>query len=302
MIFIEPGSKAYERMMRELPDLYERSRVMREVMRVRGEEIDRIIFIFDEIFNQFFIETATWHLKEYEEQFGLPVNESDSLSIRRKRVLAKKRSGRANLLSILQAEEPNLTLAWGPSILPFTIKTLAVDYDFGPLLFLLDRHAPAHLGYQFRIEHPTNSNVGYTVYMHRENRYRIRQQLLSGTAQAGRYPKSSTLGSSLYRNIGIKVANFTGNADLQKAAGLVSGAKDVQTSFGSVGRETINISSSRITGASEHYPSGKYRAGSIIHNPDGSTSLSQLNVQSAITSGTAVLFSCGTRSSGEEVA
>lgn len=296
MIFIEPGSKAYERMMRELPDLYERSRVMREVMRVRGEEIDRIIFIFDEIFNQFFIETATWHLKEYEEQFGLPVNESDSLSIRRKRVLAKKRSGRANLLSILQAEEPNLTLAWGSNILPFTIKTDSEDYDFGPLLILLGRHAPAHLGYQFRLENPDNPKIGYTIRMD-ETRFKIYQKLLSGTSFIGRYPVTATIGSNKSGIVTIKSYLATGTSEFEKTAGLISGAKGVQTSFGNAERAFIQVIKTAKTGFSE-FPG----SGSDSFKQKGTKSEKVIKFSSSTSSGMSKTYACGTRVSGEEVA
>lgn len=106
-----------------------------------------------------------------------------SFEERRRNILAKKRSARADLIAILRAQEPTISLVWGGLILPFTIYSNENVYDFGPLISLLRRYKPAHLGYSFRVEPKKEENSGYTVLANLDSRYKIRLELLCGTAR-----------------------------------------------------------------------------------------------------------------------
>lgn len=296
MIFIQPDTTSYERMMRYIPDFYGRSKVMNELMKVRGKEIDKLIHVFDELRDQFFIETATWNLSEYEWQYGIPINENDSYEARRKRVLAKKRSGRGNLLSVLQAEEPSLSLAWGGLILPFTIRYDGDYYDFKPLILLLKEYAPAHLGYSFRILDSNGS--GYTVYMNKKHRFRVHQELISGTSKSGRYPKTNAHGFIEQRKATVEADWITGQSKYQRAAGLVSGNKNVQTSLGVAERRKIFARPNIQTGRSFYEVAGKNSAGTIHHEAIGSAETKMVNAKNIVRNGFSKYIYLGRQKAG----
>jgi hypothetical protein len=313
-----------------LPDHFSQLKQMRKIAKAEGIQLDKLGLNIDALLDQGFINTATWGLRYWEERYKLPVLE-DSLNYdeRRQRVLAKKRSNKADLVDILRAVEPSIHLAWGGLILPFFITFDGDYYDFGELVRVLEEEKPSHLSYSFTV----NPN-GYTVRADRVGRNQVALQLISGTSKAGRWPSANTLGSSLHRNIGIKGIDVTGTSEYQKSAGLVSGAKDVPTAFGSVQRESINIFVETIAGTSEFNPSGRYKTGEISHEGIGSVESSSFKAVSDVSAGVADLvlsgqintesigitkdvetklrssvnagisspFRCGTRASGEEVA
>jgi hypothetical protein len=310
-----------------LPDFFAKLKQVKEIARVEGKQFDKLDFDVDDLLNQFFIRTATWSLSEWEKQYRLPVltNEPD-IEYRRRRIVMAKRSNKADLIEILRAIDPTINMAWGGNILPFTIDSTEDFYDFSQLIDVLEREKPSHLSYSFTIK-PN----GYTVRARHSGRHLVNLGLISGSAKAGRYPYLSTQGSSTHRNIGISGNEVTGLAELQKTAGLVSGAKDVQTSFGSVEREIIDIRRETATGTAIPEQSGVKGAGQIIHRSVGVSGLDSLQIDSAINTGTSemrfasanattrlhgqglgvnaerthgssVVIFCGSKASGEEVA
>jgi len=85
------NSEHGKRMLGYLPDYYAASRVMQVVLEAQGQEIDGIYGALDDIPRQFYVKTATWGLRYWEEACGIPVNEADTIETRRARVLAKLR-------------------------------------------------------------------------------------------------------------------------------------------------------------------------------------------------------------------
>jgi len=272
-----------------LPDHFAQLKQMKEIAKVEGIQLDKLDAGIDDLLNQGFINTATWGLRYWEERYMLPILE-DSLNYeqRRRRVLTKKRSNKANLVDILRAIEPTIELGWGGNILPFTIDFEGDYYDFGELVRVLEDEKPSHLSYSFSIKPD-----GYTVRADHRGRNEVGLQLTSGTAKSGRYPRYNTRGESLHRNIGIQSLEISGVAELQKSAGIVSGAKDKPTSFGSVEREHINISSQTKTGLSKFNPSGQHKSGNIAHKSIGSVRGESVNVDSISVAGDSVLKRSG---------
>lgn len=287
-----------QKLLAMLPNHFAQLKQMKEIAKVEGNKFDVLDVDLNDLLDQVFIKTATWSLNRWEKQFLLPVlDESKDYEYRRKQILTAKRSNKADLIDILRAIEPSIELAWGGNILPFTIESTADRYDFGELIRVLEHEKPSHLSYSFAIK-PN----GYTVKVGHTGRYQVALRLLSGTAKAGRYPINNTIGRSLHRNIGIQSSQVTGIAELQRSSGIVSNGKDVPTAFGSVENESINIISERKTGSSKFNPSGSHKAGHVVSESVGSVFDSQTLISPSVATGNANMLTCGSRSSGEEVA
>ncbi|RDY70330.1 DUF2313 domain-containing protein [Halobacillus trueperi] len=302
MIFIQPGTNSNERMMSYIPDFFKTSRIMNELMRTRGFEIEQVIQAYDEILDQFFIQTATWYLEEYEKQHGLPINKARPIEDRRKRVLSKRRSGRANLLGILQAEEPTITQAWGGNILPFTIHSDEDPYPFKEIVRLLKAHAPSHLGYSFKI---INSDGGsYTVGMSKKSRFLINHELKAGSTDAGVYPWSYGKGDSKKDTVTVERLYHQGTGDYQLAGNLYVSDKKVSSTSGNVTGSTVNVASIPVIGSGDYQNSNSFIAGeSPDYERSGSSVGGQVEVETINLAGTGeTRMNCGNFAAGEEVA
>jgi len=238
---------AKDRMMSYLPPYYRESRVMNAVMEARGKEIDRYNDALNEILDQFYISTATWGLSYYEEKYGLPVNENSNVQTRRQFVLAKKRSGRSSLIKMLQAVEPTITFIGGKLRLPFTIYSDDDIYNFSPLIVLLERYKPAHLGYIFQLL-PSIEASGYTVYANHKTRDKVILELKSGTVMTGRWPRWNSIGRMKQIISGIKAVSIAGDGFFDIAADLYSGPIREKSSVGAVFKFNTGVQSEQIAG------------------------------------------------------
>lgn len=295
---------AKDRMLSYLkPGQYDNDKVMLAVYETQGVEIDDLNLTLDEILDQFFIQRATWGLYLYEEQYGLPVDEGQDLETRRSRIMARKRKGRKNgLLRILQAVEPTLSLAWGRLILPFTLESEADSYDFGPLIVLLERHKPAHLGFSFCVA-PSLPESGYAVYANHYQRNRIRMELLAGTTRAGRWPWWSTSGLIQREKIGVKSVLVLGAGIYEPSGMLYSGPVRRRVNEGVSVTFTPASNSERVTGESLYFNAGTFRSGErpVVTN-NGSRQDFSIYSDYGVKTGYSSSFPCGVYHCGEEVA
>lgn len=254
---------AKERMLSYLPPYYGESRVMNAILNAQGGEIDKLNYTLDEVLKQFFVLTATWGLGLWEEQYNLPVDEGLDYQTRRQRILAKKRGGRSSLTKVLQPIEPMIALAWGRVILPFTIESDKDIYDFGPLIVILERRKPAHLGYSFRLL-PGNRESGYVIYANHKNRNKVNLELRVGSVKTGRWPWWSSPGQREDVTAGIQAVFRQGNAFFDAAATIYSGSIQVPSSKGVVLKTETGISSFAVTGQGHFFPCGLYYCGEEV--------------------------------------
>lgn len=82
-------SESGKRMLGYVSPVYDKSRIMLAIFEAIGREIDGLEFAITDIQNQFFPQTATWGLKYWEQQLGLPVNETLPVEIRRANVISR---------------------------------------------------------------------------------------------------------------------------------------------------------------------------------------------------------------------
>lgn len=280
-----------------LPDHFAMLKEMREIARVEGRKLDGLYDSVDDLLDQMYIITATWGLSYWEERYLLPVlSEDTDYEKRRRRILTKKRSNKANLVDILKSIEPSIKLGWGGLVLPFYIDTRTDHYDFGELISILEVEKPSHLTYSFNLR-PN----GYTVKSNHNDRFSVALKLISGTAKAGRYPSANTRGESLHNLLNVIGQEITGVAVLQRSSDLSSGAKDYPSSFGVIDEEIIQIKSGIKVGESTFNRSGEYETGQILTKSYGSRRDLSLDTRLVMSTGQSS-FSCGVRFSGEEVA
>lgn len=280
-----------------LPEHFSTLKEMQEIARVEGKQFDNLYDSVDDLLNQVFIVSATWGLDYWERQYLLPVlSEDTDYEKRRRRILTKKRSSKANLVDILRAIEPTIELGWGGLVLPFYILSNTDDYDFGELISTLEIEKPSHLSYSFNLR-PN----GYTVKSDHNDRYSVALKLISGTAHAGRYPRANTRGESLHNILNVSGQEITGIAKLHHAASLSSGGTGSPNSFGSVERGVIQVKSLGNVGISPYNHSGQHKTGQILTDSIGSSTDFEVGCGSAPSTGHSS-FPCGVRFSGEEVA
>lgn len=141
-------------MLDHLPSYYETSRVMQTILEAQGQEIDELYGALNEVLEQFYVQTATWGLRYWEEACGLPVNEQESLDTRRARVLAKLRSypsaRRYDILNVIKSfvKSGRVDLIEYPSEYRFVaILAAEAEANVPGILAAIGEARPAHLAF-----------------------------------------------------------------------------------------------------------------------------------------------------------
>jgi hypothetical protein len=112
--------------LEELPNYYDSILEMRVLVQVEGEEFDRLHMDMTEQLQQQFVETATWDLSAWEEEFGVVPIAGQPLDQRRSVVRSKMRgfgkfSGRL-LKNVAEAyDNGEVNLSFDPSSSTFTV-------------------------------------------------------------------------------------------------------------------------------------------------------------------------------------
>lgn len=89
-----------------LPGYYQSSRVMRAIVQGQGSELDRLRQALDETLAQFFVDTATWTLGDWEAELGLPVAPAQPEPERRDKIRSRLRgTGDCTLKLVKQVAE-----------------------------------------------------------------------------------------------------------------------------------------------------------------------------------------------------
>lgn len=90
-------------MLSYLPKLYERSRVVEDLLQAEGAEFDELRKALDQILDQAFVRTATWGLDRWEQELGLTVATWQSTTERRDRLASHLRGYGTATISIVKA-------------------------------------------------------------------------------------------------------------------------------------------------------------------------------------------------------
>lgn len=140
------------------PFIYENNDIMQAIYKSQGEELGSLLYSLEDLINQFFIDTATWGLTYWEEEYGISTNLNYSYEERREVVKAKKRGQGTctkalikNVAEAFSGGEVNVIENTAPYI--FTIQFIGVKgipKNMANLINAIDDIKPAHLGYTFK--------------------------------------------------------------------------------------------------------------------------------------------------------
>lgn len=139
------------------PFVYNNS-VMKAIYDVQGTELGGLYYCIDDLLKQCFIDTATWGLVYWEEEFGIETNLSMSYEQRREILKAKKRGqGTTTKAMIKNAAEAfsggEVNIIEHNDGYYFTVQFIGVKgipRNMEAFRNMLDDIKPAHLGYVFQ--------------------------------------------------------------------------------------------------------------------------------------------------------
>ncbi|MGG3801801.1 putative phage tail protein [Metabacillus fastidiosus] len=96
------NSERYERLIEYLPEVYARSPEMQGILKGEAPLLDQFEKALEDVFNQAFVETATWGLEKREKELNLPYDPNLSYEHRRQRILMKENSIKAATIKNLR--------------------------------------------------------------------------------------------------------------------------------------------------------------------------------------------------------
>jgi uncharacterized protein YmfQ (DUF2313 family) len=141
--------------------------IFKKIYENQQAEIDSLNLDIKDLINQLFVNTATWGLSIWEEEFNIKINTFDSYEIRRSRIIAKKK-GQG---TFTKAFVKNLAESFENGIVEviehnedyyFTIKftgTKGIPPNLQDLKDVINELKPAHLGVEYEFTFTTWGEV-----------------------------------------------------------------------------------------------------------------------------------------------
>jgi Uncharacterized protein conserved in bacteria (DUF2313). len=138
--------------------IWENNDIMQAIYKSQGDELGSLLYCLEDLQKQFYIDTATWGLDLWEEEYGITTNLNYSYEQRREVVKAKKRGQGTttkqmikNVAEAFSGGEVDVIENTGPYI--FTIQFVGVKgipRNMQAFINMLEDIKPAHLGYEFK--------------------------------------------------------------------------------------------------------------------------------------------------------
>lgn len=144
-------------LMKYLPTYWHEIEQMKVLQEILGKNLAEVIAFKQDLFNQMFIETATWGLSRWEKIFGLPIEIEKNYSFRRERIKAKIRgSGTTTkqlIINIASAfSNGEVEVIEYPNEYRFVVKFVGVKgvpANMKDLTSSIEEVKPAHLAFTF---------------------------------------------------------------------------------------------------------------------------------------------------------
>jgi hypothetical protein len=140
---------------RYLPDFLKKDKAFSDDLNVLSAEQDRLRGALIDVFNQFFIKTATWGLDNWENILGLPTDKTLTYTQRRAIILLKLQSKQTSTLDYMiklvkryYAADANATVEERNAQYLIRIVAEKTPYDPQGLIEALETYKPAHLAYE----------------------------------------------------------------------------------------------------------------------------------------------------------
>ena len=144
-------------LMKYLPTYWHEIEQMKVLQEILGKNLVEVIAFKQDLFNQMFIETATWGLSRWEKIFDLPIEIEKNYSFRRERIKAKIRgSGTTTkqlIINIASAfSNGEVEVIEYPNEYRFVVKFVGVKgvpANMKDLTSSIEEVKPAHLAFTF---------------------------------------------------------------------------------------------------------------------------------------------------------
>ncbi|MEO2601031.1 putative phage tail protein [Clostridium butyricum] len=146
-----------------IPESFNNDPILSQIFKTQGKELAKINYYIKDLTNQFFVETATWGIRIWEEDLGITVVESDDLEDRRARCLAKIRStGTCTEAKIKEVAKSfkygDIEIEKDYAHYKYTIKFVS-DMGIPPKMedfkASIELISPAHLGIEYQFKYFT---------------------------------------------------------------------------------------------------------------------------------------------------
>jgi len=200
--------------LKYLPEFLQSDLNFKSVADVCSVEHEKIRLELQDIFNQFFIETATWGLSSYERILNITPKSTDNYTARRNRILARYQTNQTSTVAFLTtlAQKYISTAATVTVVEDNENYSFSIVTDGGSVLYLSDLieainlYKPAHLGWLLHYDRPVNMeySIGYYIRISKTRTIKpvadFSLNTINGTAVYGCYIK-------LAKIISVKVAN-----------------------------------------------------------------------------------------------
>ncbi|WP_248930143.1 YmfQ family protein [Paenibacillus hamazuiensis] len=144
-------------LMRYLPWYYDNSYEMKELMSTEGLEFDALFTASESVFDQHFVESATWGLDRWESELAIPTNPQKPYAERRSVIISKLRgTGTVTVAQIKNVAEAfdggTVDVVEKLDEYKFYIKfidTRGIPSNLNDLKKLIDDIKPAHLSVEY---------------------------------------------------------------------------------------------------------------------------------------------------------
>ncbi|MFW2500399.1 YmfQ family protein [Clostridium diolis] len=138
--------------------IWENNDIMQAIYKSQGDELGSLLYCLEDLQKQFYIDTATWGIDLWEEEYGITTNLNYSYEQRREVVKAKKRGqGTCTIALIKSVAEAfsggEVNVIENTGHYTFTIQFVGVKgipKNMQGLKNALDNIKPAHLLYDFK--------------------------------------------------------------------------------------------------------------------------------------------------------
>ncbi len=158
LISEENIQKYYKDLSGYLPDFFKELPEQQVIMDLNSREIARVKFLFEDVLNQFNVETATWGLRIYEDYYLIPYNPSISYEERRKTIKSYMMSKGPTTSELIKkiasiyAEEVEVIRHDAESWLDIILQTSSGFDDFiEKLMQKIKIIVPGHIGTHFTL-------------------------------------------------------------------------------------------------------------------------------------------------------
>lgn len=165
-----PTSESAKRMLSRVSPIYDSSYVGKWLFEVMGIEMDEVRQLVNSLRDQCFLERCTWAMRYWEEKYGIEVDESKDLEVRREAVKAKTAGRRpmspATLEDILEAltgREVNIEEDNGHYRFTVAIQEGDTVIDYDAVISKIDTVKPSHLAYSFELPRKGTLNIYIAV-------------------------------------------------------------------------------------------------------------------------------------------